>query len=88
MKKEHGGIRAQHSEPFVKKTESLFQQLPRYDAVIDYHMLEQELETVDDTTIERVEDPRLRKLLLSVKHAHEKGHGKRKAEIYRSIVNP
>jgi len=88
MKREHKGIRAQHSEPFVKKAESLYGLLPSYDAVIDYHMLEQELESVDDATIDRVDDPGLKKLLLSVKHVHDKGHGKRKTKIYSAIVGP
>lgn len=88
MKREHGGIRAQHSEPFVKKAESLFRLLPRYDAVIDYHMLEQELEGVDDAEIDRLTDPGLKKLLLSVKHVHDKNHGKRKAKIFKEIVDP
>jgi hypothetical protein len=86
MKKAHEGIRVQHSEPFVKKTESLYRLLPKYSAVLDYHVLEQTLETIDDSSLEQIKDPKLRKLLMTVKHVHGKGHGKRKAEIFRTIV--
>jgi len=88
MKKEHAPIRAQHPEPFARKAESLYGLLPSYDAVIWYHRLEQGLEGVDGAALEQVRDPGMRSLLLAVKHVHDRGHGKRKAQIYRSIVDP
>lgn len=88
MRGEHSPIRASQSSSFARKAEALFALLPRPDAVIDYHSLEQELEAVGDGEIGSVEDRGMRELLHSIKHVHGAGHGRRKAEIFREIVDP
>jgi hypothetical protein len=86
MKREHMTIRARRSEPFVKKARSLYSQFQRHEAAIEYRKLV--LEMVNDAEIDVIADPSSRGLLLSVKHVHEKDHGKGHAEIFKGVVYP
>lgn len=87
MRRLHAKIRVQYAAPFIGKAKDLFKKLPNDKSVLTYHEIEQLLEKVDDEEIIKIEEPGMRALLDAIKHAHDKGHAERKAEIFEEIMS-